>query len=167
MLQLSEVWTYSPSLLAVLMDETKRSYVWLFETWLAAMGGRQEVSLITDRDKAMEVAIMRVFPNTHHQQMILNRCKQKLADAYLKHAALKGELKRCVNESETVEDFESKWECMLARYNLWDNAWLQSLYDIRRRWANVYQKDTLFPELCGSQRPKYPLLLNLLLLYHL
>ncbi|XP_039134932.1 protein FAR1-RELATED SEQUENCE 5-like [Dioscorea cayenensis subsp. rotundata] len=140
---------------ALLMDETKGSYIWLFETWLAAMGGQHPHSLVTDRDKAMEGAITRVFPNTRHlfcKWHILSRCKQKLSDVYLKYPTLKAELKKCVNESETIEEFETNWEYMLDRYNLWDNTWLQSLYDIRRKWATVYQKDTFFPELSGSQR---------------
>lgn len=140
---------------ALLMDETKGSYVWLLETWVAAMGGRHPVSLVTDRDKAMEGAITRVFPNTRHRFCkwhILSRCKQKLSDVYLKHVTLKRDLKECINESETIEDFETRWEYILDKYNLWDNTWLQSLYNIRRQWATVYQKDTFFPELSVSRR---------------
>lgn len=142
---------------ALLMDETKGSYVWLFETWLAAMGGRHPLSLFTDRDKAMEGAISRVFPRTRQcfcKWHILSRCKQKLADAYLKYPTLKGELKECINESETIDEFETRWEYILDKYNLWDNLWLQSLYEIRPHWTSVYQKDLFFPELSASQRPE-------------
>lgn len=142
---------------ALLMDETKGSYVWLFETWLAAMGGRHPASLFTDRDKAMEGAISRVFPRTRHcfcKWHILSRCKQKLCDIYIKFPALRMELKECINGSETIEEFETRWEYILDKYNLWDNAWLQSLYEIRPQWASVYQKDLFFPELLASQRPE-------------
>ncbi|CAA6675163.1 unnamed protein product [Spirodela intermedia] len=139
---------------ALLMDETKGSYIWLFETWLAAMGGRHPVSLVTDRDKAMEGAITRVFPNVYHyfcKWHILSRCKQKLSDVYSKHASLKWDLKHCVNESETVEEFEACWESILSKYNLWENAWLQSLHDIRNQWVTVFLKNSFFPELCGGR----------------
>ncbi|XP_020590555.1 protein FAR1-RELATED SEQUENCE 3-like isoform X2 [Phalaenopsis equestris] len=142
---------------ALLMDETKGSYVWLFETWLAAMGGRHPVSIFTDRDKAMEGAISRIFPKTRHcfcKWHILSRCKHKLCDSYIKYPMLRTELKECINASETIEEFETRWEYILDKYNLWDNAWLQSLYEIRHRWASVYQKDLLFPELSSSQRPE-------------
>lgn len=140
---------------ALLMDETKGSYIWLFETWLAAMGGRHPVSLVTDRDKAMEGAITRVFPNVCHyfcKWHILSRCKQKLSDVYSKHASLKWDLKHCVNETETAEEFEACWESILSKYNLWDNAWLRSLHEIRDRWVTVFLKRSFFPELCGGQR---------------
>ncbi|XP_072966302.1 protein FAR1-RELATED SEQUENCE 5-like isoform X1 [Typha angustifolia] len=139
----------------LLMDETKGSYIWLFETWLTAMGGRHPDLLVTDRDKAMEGAIMRVFRNTRHRFCkwhILSRCKQKLADVYLKHVTLKSDLKECVNGSETIEDFDTRWEYLVGKYNLWDNPWLQSLYKIREQWAPAYQKNTFFPELCSSLR---------------
>ncbi|KAJ6805579.1 protein FAR1-RELATED SEQUENCE 5-like [Iris pallida] len=140
---------------ALLMDETKGSYVWLFETWVAAMGGRHPVSLLTDKDKAMEGAIEKVFPKSRHyfcKRHILSRSKQKLSDIYVKHATLKRELKDCVNESETTEDFETRWEYMLDRYNLWENPWLQLIYQIRERWASVYRKDMCFPALSESRR---------------
>jgi len=140
---------------ALLMDETKGSYVWLFETWIAAMGGRHPISLVTDRDKAMEGAIQRVFPNTRHlfcKWHILSRSKQKLSDIYLKHGTLKRELKECINDSETSEDFETRWEYILDKYNLWENPWLHLLYEIRDRWALVYHKNIFFPELLASQR---------------
>ncbi|XP_026659208.2 protein FAR1-RELATED SEQUENCE 5-like isoform X1 [Phoenix dactylifera] len=118
------------------------------------MGGQHPVSLVTDRDKAMEGAIMRIFPNTRHhcKWHILSRCKQKLSDVYLKHVTLKRELKECINESETIKDFVTRWEYILDKYNLWDNSWLQSLYEICRQWATVYQKGTFFPELSASRR---------------
>lgn len=140
---------------ALLMDGTKGSYIWLFETWMSAMGARHPISLITDRDKYMEGAIQKVFPTTRHlfcKWHISSRSKQKLADVYYKHNTLKMELKKCICFSETIEDFESQWENMLEKYNLWDNNWLRLLYDIRLRWATVYHKDILFPELLVSHR---------------
>lgn len=52
---------------ALLQDETEKSFTWLFETWLMAMGGKSPVSIITDQDKAMCGAISKVFPNTRHR----------------------------------------------------------------------------------------------------
>ncbi|CAB4272290.1 unnamed protein product [Prunus armeniaca] len=39
---------------ALLQDETEVTFLWLFETWLEAMGGRHPVSIITDQDLAMK-----------------------------------------------------------------------------------------------------------------
>lgn len=139
---------------ALLMDETKGSYVWLLETWLTAMGGRHPETLVTDRDKAMEGAITRVFPNTSHRFCnwhILSRCKQKLSDVYSKYATLKTDLKECINQVETVDEFETRWEFILDKYNLWDNTWLQSLHEVRHQWAPAYQRGNFSPESAASQ----------------
>ncbi|XP_062233899.1 protein FAR1-RELATED SEQUENCE 5-like [Phragmites australis] len=141
----------------LLMDETKASYLWLLDTWLAAMGGgrRHPGLLVTDQGKTMEAAVARVMPDTRHrfcQRHILSRCKQKLSEPYAKHATLKADLKECVCGAETIEEFEAQWECVLNKYNLRENVWLESLYDSRQQWAWVYQKGFFFPVLLKSQR---------------
>ncbi|KAL5200647.1 hypothetical protein ABZP36_021850 [Zizania latifolia] len=139
----------------LVMDETKSSYTWLFDTWLAAMGGRHPDLLVTDQGKAMEAAIARVLPNTRHrfcQRNILSLCKQKLSDVYMKHINLKADLKECIFDAETIEEFQARWDYVIDKYNLRDNAWLQSLYESRQQWAWVYQKGSFFPELLKSQR---------------
>jgi zinc finger SWIM domain-containing protein 3 len=52
---------------ALLFDETIPSFVWLFETFLIAMGGKQPGTIFTDQDAAMAGAIAYVLPNTSHQ----------------------------------------------------------------------------------------------------
>ena len=44
---------------ALLQDETEQTFVWLFETWLQAMWGKEPKSIITDQDLAMGVALQR------------------------------------------------------------------------------------------------------------
>ncbi|XP_040381144.1 protein FAR1-RELATED SEQUENCE 5-like [Oryza brachyantha] len=139
----------------LLMDETKGSYAWLFDTWLAAMGGRQPDLLVTDQGKAMEAGIARVLPNTRHcfcQRNILSLCKQKLSVLYTQHINLKADLKECVFGAETTEEFQARWDYVIDKYSLQENVWLQSLYDSRQQWAWVYQKGSFFPELLKSQR---------------
>ena len=51
---------------AFLIDETIESFIWLFETFLAAMGGRQPKSIFTNQDQAMANAIKVVFPESRH-----------------------------------------------------------------------------------------------------
>uniref|UniRef100_A0A803MQU9 Protein FAR1-RELATED SEQUENCE n=2 Tax=Chenopodium quinoa TaxID=63459 RepID=A0A803MQU9_CHEQI len=48
-------------------DETTYSFMWLFETFKKAMGGKCSVSLFTDQDAAMVAAIPKLFPNTRHR----------------------------------------------------------------------------------------------------
>ena len=46
---------------AFLADEKVDSFVWLFETFLKAMGGHKPVVIITGQDLAMKIAIEKVF----------------------------------------------------------------------------------------------------------
>jgi hypothetical protein len=49
-----------------LFDETIPSFVWLFETFLTAMGGKQPGTIFNDQDVAMVGAIAYVLSNISH-----------------------------------------------------------------------------------------------------
>lgn len=134
---------------ALLMEETEFSFVWLFETWLAAMGGKAPCSLVTDQNRAMKAAIGKVFPNSCHRFCkwnILSRTKQKLTHTYSEHPTLRDELESCVLESETISSFETTWMSIIDRYDLRKNSWLQAIYNIRQKWVPLYLMDTFFAE---------------------
>lgn len=140
---------------ALLIDETEYSFIWLFETWLAAMGGRPPISLVTDQNRAITAAITKVFPDTCHRfckWLILSRTKQKLAHLYSAHPTLRDELEKCVIESESIRTFETNWATTIAEYDLRKNAWLQGLFNIRQRWVPVYLKDNFFAEMSPKQK---------------
>ena len=61
---------------ALLQDETE-TFMWLFETWLQAMWGKEPLSIITNQDLAMGAAIAKVFPRTRHH-LCLWHIKKKL-----------------------------------------------------------------------------------------
>ena len=82
---------------ALLQDETELTFLWLFETWLEAMGGRAPTSIITDQDLAMKGAIAKVFPNTRHRLCIWHIKKkfvEKLSQMYYKRSKIKKEVKQ-------------------------------------------------------------------------
>ncbi|XP_020096230.1 protein FAR1-RELATED SEQUENCE 5-like isoform X2 [Ananas comosus] len=140
---------------ALLVDETEFSFIWLFETWLAAMGGQAPCSLVSDQNRAMAAAIAKVFPNTCHRfckWLILSRSKQKLAHVYSAHPTLRAELERCVIESETIQSFETTWASIIDEYDLRKNTWLQALFNIRQKWIPLYLKDTFFAEVSPTQK---------------
>ncbi|KAG2615374.1 protein FAR1-RELATED SEQUENCE 5-like isoform X1 [Panicum virgatum] len=138
---------------AFLMEETEFSFVWLFETWLSAMGGKAPCSLVTDQNRAMKAAIVKVFPNSCHRFCkwnILSRTKQKLTHAYTEHPTLRDELESCVLESETIPTFETKWTSIIDKYDLRKNSWLQAIYSIRQKWIPLYLMDTFFAEIAPT-----------------
>jgi hypothetical protein len=56
-----------------LADEKIESYVWLFKTFLRAIGGKTPTLIVTNEDVSMRVAISIVFPNTNHRFCITQR----------------------------------------------------------------------------------------------
>lgn len=140
---------------ALLVNESEFSYVWLFETWLEAMGGRHPISLVTDQNRAIAAAVAKVFPNTCHRfckWLILSRTKQKLAHLYSSYPNLRTEVENCVLESQTVRNFETCWVSIVDKYDLRKNTWLQSLFNIRQKWVPVYSRDVFFAEVSPIQR---------------
>lgn len=138
---------------ALLLDETESSFIWLFKTWCEAMCGHHPLSIITNEDTAIEAAIMHVFPKSHHvlnKWHILNRAPKQLSHVYIPYPTFQGELEKCINLTETVEEFESNWELLLDRYELRENEWLRSLYITRKKWVPVYLRGTFFAQLPTS-----------------
>ncbi|XP_062098736.1 protein FAR1-RELATED SEQUENCE 5-like [Humulus lupulus] len=139
---------------ALLLNESESSFVWLFQTWLAAMSGRQPISITTDQDRIIRSAVLQVFPETRHRFCkwnVFREAQEKLSDVYLWHPNFEAEFFRCINSTETVDDFESCWESLVQRYNLGDNDWLLSMYNARQQWVPVFLRDAFFGEMSTTQ----------------
>jgi len=140
---------------ALILDRTESSYGWIFETWLAAMDKRLPFSFTTDEGKGMAAAVAKVFPQCFHRLCrwrILSRCKKKLTDVYTRFPGFHDELKRCINECDTVPVFDMVWGSILDKYGLRDDTWLQSLYEIRHKWVPAYLTSSFSAELSLTHR---------------
>lgn len=138
---------------ALLFDESEAAYIWLFQTWLHAMSGKSPVSITTEPVSYVQMAVSHVLPNTrlrYCKWSMFRETQTHLGHVYQSHPTFEAEFKKCVNESETIEEFESRWGTLLGQYYLMNDEWMQSVYDARRHWVPVYMKDTFFGELCGE-----------------
>lgn len=52
---------------ALLVNKTESKYIWLLETFMRAMEGKQPTTIITDEDRAMRNAISKTFPRALHR----------------------------------------------------------------------------------------------------
>lgn len=139
---------------ALLFNDSESSFIWLFQTWLHAMSGRPPVSITTDPDRFIQVAAARVLPQTRHRyckQGIFRETQEKLAHLYQSHPTFEAEFKRCINETETIDEFESSWKSLLQRYYIQDDEWLRSMYNARQQWVPVYLRNTFFGVLSVSE----------------
>jgi zinc finger SWIM domain-containing protein 3 len=126
---------------ALLFNETIPSFIYLFETFLTAMGSKHPCTIFIDQDTTMVGAIAYVFLNTRHRlclrHIYLNGAKHL---SYVIHIYPKFliEFKVCVYEDRPEECFKKKWDELLNNYSLQENTWLQNLYELRGKWVAVY-----------------------------
>ncbi|KAF5957545.1 hypothetical protein HYC85_004770 [Camellia sinensis] len=141
---------------ALLADETESTFIWLFTTWLEVMSGRQPNLIITDYDSAISKAVERVFPESglrYCKWHIMSKMPKEMGHAYSAlPKTFQVEFDKCINKSETPEEFEYSWESLLDRYNLRGNEWLQSLYIDRKLWVPIYVRNTFFAGMYATQR---------------
>lgn len=140
---------------ALLINESEGSFIWLFKTWLMAMSGRPPVSITTDHDRVIRLAVTQVFPETRHRFCkwhIFKECQEKLSHVFSEHHSFEAELHKCVNLTESIEEFESCWVSLIDRYHLREHEWLQAVYADRRQWVPAYLRDAFFAEMSTMQR---------------
>lgn len=140
---------------ALLINESEASFVWLFKTWLEAMTGQPPVSITTDHDRVIRAAINNVFPGTRHRFCkwhVFKECQEMLSHVLSEHLNFEADLHKCVNLTESIEEFESCWSSLIDRYDLKEHEWLKAIYGDRRQWVPVYLRDTFFAEMSITQR---------------
>ncbi|KAJ3691223.1 hypothetical protein LUZ61_020387 [Rhynchospora tenuis] len=141
--------------IAMLRTEETSSFVWLFQTWVKAMYGKEPRAIITDQDPAMRIAIKKVFPNTIHrncQWHMMRKASEHLGALYGMKEGFEVELKRVINLSLTVSEFEEGWRNMLKKHKLGNNRHLKNMYEKRSEWVPAYFRDIFFANMSSSQR---------------
>ncbi|KAH0742832.1 hypothetical protein KY290_030825 [Solanum tuberosum] len=118
------------------------------------MSGQTPVSITTDTDHLIQMAVAHVLPETRHRLCkgsIIRETKEKLTHVCQTHPTFETEFMKCANGSETIEEFESQWKSFLERYYLTDNEYLQSIYSACRHWVHVFMRETFFGDILSDQ----------------
>ncbi|XP_038684045.1 protein FAR1-RELATED SEQUENCE 6-like [Tripterygium wilfordii] len=126
----------------LISSEDTQTFVWLFTTWLACMGGVAPHGIITDQDRAMKNAIEIVFPNTRHR-LCLWHIMKKVPEKFGSHGeyeSIKRMLAEAVYDSHRIEDFENNWSLLIYLHNLDGNYWLDNMYMEKEKWVPIYVK---------------------------
>ncbi|XP_073130776.1 protein FAR1-RELATED SEQUENCE 5-like [Henckelia pumila] len=131
---------------ALLYDETASSFEWLFKTFLEAHKQKKPLTIFTDQDQAMEKALQEVMPEIFH-----GLCTWHLMQNGIKHlenlmkdrSHFLTDFKRCMYGIDDETQFEEARSILLAQYNVHENTWLQSTYNIKEKWAACYMKKFL------------------------
>ncbi|XP_052627778.1 protein FAR1-RELATED SEQUENCE 5-like [Lactuca sativa] len=139
---------------ALLENEKEETFEWLFEQFLKCMFGKCPKAIITNQDKAMGNAIKKVFPNTRHRFCgwhIKKHEHEHIKPYVSRYCDFKESYTEWVN-SDTVEEFESRWEVMRDKYRLENNCWISDMYDQRIHWAKAFLKDVFLAGMTTSGR---------------
>ncbi|XP_074293647.1 protein FAR1-RELATED SEQUENCE 5-like [Silene latifolia] len=107
---------------AFLLDETTETFVWLFKTFLKAMGNRHPITIFTDQSQAMT-----------------NVIKEEI-------------FTKCVYGCRSELEFEEIWFKMIVDYDITDHKWLKRLYDLRQKWCPVFSLDIFSAGVRSTQR---------------
>ena len=128
----------------MLDGETTDACEWLFKAFLQAMDGKAPRTIFTDQAQSIAAAISEVFPNCHHRLClwhIYQNAARNLNRVFSEFKSFTQDFKRCIYDPETVEEFESIWNKLLDDYELRGNDWLEGIYLLREKWAQVYGRD--------------------------
>ena len=97
------------------------------------MSGKVPKTIFIDQDVVMAKAILHCMPSTYHRL-----CTWHMLQNALKHVNgvfmgdVKSVLSRFFNEIEEENDFLMVWNHMLNEYNVNDNTWLKSIFDLKK-----------------------------------
>jgi zinc finger SWIM domain-containing protein 3 len=140
---------------ALIYDEKKESFEWLFRTFLQAMSGKHPETIFTDQCAAIINAIGKVFPNTMHRLCLWHlyqNAAKHLSHVISNHPEFLKKFKRCVYEERSVAHFETRWQELLVNYKLEGNSWMANLYKLREKWATVHRRDSFSGDMTTTQR---------------
>ncbi|CAL5338151.1 unnamed protein product [Camellia sinensis] len=81
----------------------------------------------------------------------MNKIPKKLR-GHSQYESIKFALQNAVYYCLTKNKFDKEWQAMLAKFSLYDNEWLEVLYDQRHRWIPAYVKDIFWTGMLTTQR---------------
>ncbi|XP_042983428.1 protein FAR1-RELATED SEQUENCE 5-like [Carya illinoinensis] len=138
----------------LISNEDMYTFEWLFKSWLNCMNDQPPNAIITDQDKALQLAISKVFPTSRHRFCLWHIMKKlpKKFGSHSRYEEIKSTLQKCVYDSLSEQEFEERWHDLLNTYDLHENAWLGSLYGDRRIWVPAYIRDTFWAGMSTAQR---------------
>lgn len=126
---------------ALLQDETLRSFAWALQTFVHFMKGRCPKTILTDLDPGLGDAIRSALPNTRHVISVCNILPKLSGWFSLLLGSQFSEFKSefdALCHVESTEDFELQWSQMVSMFGLGSDRHIALLYSVRTSWALSY-----------------------------
>jgi hypothetical protein len=106
---------------ALIINESSKTFKWLFTQFLTAMNGVPPVSIITDGDKGMKIAIEAVFPLAVHKWCLFHikkKADKKIGTGFKANEGLHEDFHDIVDNTLTAEEFETLWQQMIQTHEV-------------------------------------------------
>ncbi|RYQ92281.1 hypothetical protein Ahy_B09g098466 [Arachis hypogaea] len=130
--------------------ESQESYIWVLQQFLNCMQGKSPISVITDGDPAMRIAIQSVFPQAYHRLCawhLLRNATQNICDPRFTQL-----LRHCMLANMETEEFEMHWQSMVDECGVVDVEWVKDLYRKKNSWATAYIRGRFFAGIRTTSR---------------
>ncbi|XP_056685511.1 protein FAR1-RELATED SEQUENCE 5-like [Spinacia oleracea] len=139
---------------AFIGDETTEYFVWVFETFLKAMGGKHPVSIFTNQDAAIAAGIEHVFPSSRHRLCLwhLSKNANSRFGLFKTDKNFKNAFYKCLSRCITPNNFEETWKSMINTFKLENDDWFNRLYGLKEKWCTTLSKDFFSAGILSSQR---------------
>ncbi|KAK4796666.1 hypothetical protein SAY86_028992 [Trapa natans] len=140
---------------AMVADENRSTFVWLLKTWLRAMGGKAPEVVLTNPEKAVKEAVEEALPGSCHCYPlwhIMEKVHENLNDVIKRHENFLRKFNKCIFKSWTDEKFDMRWWKMVMLFELHNDAWIQMLYEDRKRWVPTFLGETFLAGMSTPQR---------------
>ncbi|KAH6808332.1 hypothetical protein C2S51_029440 [Perilla frutescens var. frutescens] len=129
---------------ALMTRESIESYAWVFEAFKKCMLHEPDV-LITDQDPAIKVTFKHVFQHTRQRLCmwhIMSKITEKVPVILKKDPDFMKQFCSLVWSVNVEPDvFEVKWREIMNTFNMVDESWFISMYNIREMWIPAYFRD--------------------------
>ncbi|KAG8369966.1 hypothetical protein BUALT_Bualt14G0068100 [Buddleja alternifolia] len=140
---------------ALLYDETAKTFSWLFDTFVTTMLGKKQQTILTDQDAAMAKALACQWPDTYHRLCvwhIFQNAAIHLSGIFAEYKDFAKNFSSCIYDHEDEGEFIDAWNKMIKNYGLQNNDWLERMFQIRKKWALVYGRETFCADMSTTQR---------------
>ena len=67
---------------------------------------------------------------------------KNLKEMFGRYSTFATNFSSCVYDYDYEDDFLDTWDNMLDKYDLKNNSWLQRQFELREKWALVYERKT-------------------------
>ncbi|XP_057808511.1 protein FAR1-RELATED SEQUENCE 5-like [Salvia miltiorrhiza] len=140
--------------MAFLSNENTESYEWLFSAFLESMYRKEPTIIFSDQDQALMNGLDNTFCQASHRlcQWNINKNAGKQFGKLNYNKEFKRLWYRCMNGCEGADEFETSWARLIEEFNLMDNKWFKSMYNLRKRWSSAFTLDKFSGGLHATSR---------------